>query len=277
MKQVICLILIFNAFSARAQDIEQTFQYANGLFAGREFENAVEVYKRVLFFDESGEYGPRIYKNIADCLYETEKYEEASGYYELAYASEFTDSLKNEINFRKASCYLILRQYEYAQIELLNLTDSLYDGQTRKKNYYEGMMYFAQSDFKSSEDSFKKLVSDTTEVHRLFRQNDRISKISPKKARILSMIMPGLGQFYVGDIKNGLNSFLLTGGLFYLGIRTGVRNTFMDAVVSVVPWVQRYYIGGFNKAGVIAEAKIRERRYKVYNRLLDEVEKPQTH
>lgn len=273
MRRVLCLILIISSVAVHGQTIDQTLSFANTLFEKKEYSNAVEVYKRVLFFDQNGEYGREIYKNIADCLYNTEKFEDAANYYELAFFSESSDSVKNEINFLKASCYLILRQYDYAQIELLNLTDSLYSGQSRKRDYYEGMVYFAKDEFAASEKSFKSQVSDTTIIHKLFRKNDRISRISPKKAKILSMIIPGLGQFYVGDIKNGLNSMILTGGLFYLGIRAGLNNSFWEAGISTLPWFQRYYTGGFTKAEKIAQTKIKERRYKVYNQLLDELEK----
>ena len=90
------------------------------------------------------------------------------------------------------------------------------------------------------------------------------------------MIMPGLGQIYVGDIKNGLNSFILSAGLFALGLRSAYINNPLDAAISVLPWFQRYYQGGFKKAELIAIAKIQEKRYKIYNQLLDEVEKGET-
>lgn len=89
----------------------------------------------------------------------------------------------------------------------------------------------------------------------------------------MSMIIPGLGQLYAGDIKNGLNSLILTGGLFSLGIYSAINNGFLDASLSVIPWFQRYYQGGFNKAQIIAKAKIEKKRYQIFNQLLDEVSK----
>ena len=89
----------------------------------------------------------------------------------------------------------------------------------------------------------------------------------------MSMIVPGLGQLYVGDVKNGLKSFVLSVGLFSLGLRSALINNPLDAAISTLPWFQRYYQGGFKKAELIAIARIQEKRYKIYNQLLDEVEK----
>jgi hypothetical protein len=123
---------------------------------------------------------------------------------------------------------------------------------------------------------FKKIVADTSLVNELFEKNKKISKISPKKAKVLSMIMPGLGQLYVGDVKNGLNSFLLSTGLLALGLRSAFINNPLDAAIATLPWFQRYYQGGYKKAELIAVAKIQEKRYKIYNQLLDEVDKNAT-
>jgi hypothetical protein len=50
-------------------------------------------------------------------------------------------------------------------------------------------------------------------------------------------------------------------------------NNPLDAAIATLPWFQRYYQGGYKKAELIATAKIQEKRYKIYNQLLDEVEK----
>ncbi|MGR3811222.1 hypothetical protein [Jiulongibacter sp. NS-SX5] len=263
--------MLITSISAFTQGIDQSFQFANSLYELGQYQESVETFKRVLFFDAKGEYGAQSYKKMADCLYETGEYGEAAYYYDLAY---FVHSGEEQaaITLQKASCHLILREYNQAQIELFNLPNSLTKEQEEQRLFYEAMLAFATEDFESAEALFKGISTDTLAVHELFRENDKINKLSPKKAKILSIILPGLGQFYAGDVKNGINSMLLTGGLLFLGARSAVNTSILDASISVLPWFQRYYSGGYNKAEAIAEAKIKERRFKVFNALLDEVE-----
>lgn len=262
--------MLITSLSTAGQGIEESFLFANSLFEKEQYQNAVETYKRVLFFDSDDRYGPRSYKNMADCLYELGEFGEAAYYYDLAY---FTHSGQEQsaITLQKISCHLILREYSQAQVELFNLPQKLPEDQTEQKLFYEAMLAFATENFEMAEQLFKDIATDTLTVHELFRENDKINKLSPKKAKILSIILPGLGQFYAGDVKNGLNSLLLTGGLLYLGAASAVKTSILDASISVLPWFQRYYSGGYNKAEAIAEAKIKERRFKVFNELLDEV------
>ena len=76
------------------------------------------------------------------------------------------------------------------------------------------------------------------------------------------MCLPGLGQFYAGDIKNGINSLVINALFVGLFTYSFVTISPIDAYFSVLPWFQRYYKGGYTKAGIIAEQKVKKRRAK---------------
>ena len=82
------------------------------------------------------------------------------------------------------------------------------------------------------------------------------------------MIIPGSGQIYAGDWRNGLNSLLLTGGLMTLGIYTISAAGFIDGIVMVGPWYQRYYTGGFKRAETSVNALKKKVRYEVLQEML---------
>jgi tetratricopeptide (TPR) repeat protein len=273
MKQVLFLILITKSFWSNGQELEPTFRFANTLYEQKSYENAVEAYKRVLFFDTSASYSNAVYPRIADCLFNLKKYQESASYFDLAYFGTEDSILKDTYILQKISCFLIMQQYDYAEVELLGLNEPLSSSLQIQKDFSEAILRFAKQEYDLSELMFKKILNDTSTVTNIFAKNKKISRINPKKAKILSMIIPGMGQLYVGDIKNGLNSFILSAGLFTLGLRSALLNNPLDAAIATIPWFQRYYQGGYKKAELIAIAKIQEKRYYIYNQLLDEVEK----
>jgi tetratricopeptide (TPR) repeat protein len=278
MKIINIIILVFFSYSSWSQDLKQTFDFANELYEKKDYSGAGETFRRVIYFDTKEQYRSQCYKKIADCLYETKEYAEAADYYELAYFQQADDSSKTEILFRKITCFLVLNNFEYAQIELLNISDSIDSIQKKRKIFYSAVIHFANENFEESKTSFQKLIDSShieqkNRINELFKQNEKVSKLSPKKARILSMIMPGLGQLYAGDVKNGLNSFLLTTGIVAWGVAAAIQSASpVDALISALPWFQRYYTGGYTKAEAIAENQKKKRRSKIYNQILDTIQ-----
>ncbi|HEY1054837.1 MAG TPA: tetratricopeptide repeat protein [Emticicia sp.] len=271
------ILFLFFPFLVQAQDLKQTFDFANELYEKKDYAGAANTYRRVIFFDKKEEFRKLCYKNIADCLYATQNFEEAADYYELAFYQQKTDSTKTEVLLRKLSCFLITGNFEYGEVELVNIPDNLTPEQQRRKTFYSAILHFSTEKYAESKKEFLALVDSNNvaakqTIEELFVKNDKISRLNPKKAKVLSILMPGLGQFYAGDVKNGFNSFLLTGGIVTWGILAAIGSPApLDIFITMVPWFQRYYMGGYKKAEVIAENQKKKRRSKVYNKILDKV------
>ncbi len=277
MQKILLILFILLSRTSFSQDLKQSFDFANELFAKKDYAGAGITYRRVIYFDKAEIYRKDCYRNIADCLYETQQFEEAADYYELAFFQQKTDSAKAEVIFRKMSCYLILNNFEYAEIELLNLPSALNAEQSNRKVFYTAVLNFSIEKYDLAKTQFMSLIDSTNteskkKIEQLFIKNEKINKLNPRAARIMSMIIPGLGQFYAGDIKNGTNSIILTVGIATWGIVTAVKSTSpFDVLVTAAPWFQRYYMGGYKKAEQIAINEKKKRRSKVYNQILDEV------
>lgn len=278
MKKILLILFVFLSNIVFAQDLKQSFDFANELFEKQDYEGAGITYRRIIYFDKADIYRKYCYKNIADCLYETQQFEEAADYYELAFFQQKTDSSKAEVLFRKLSCYLIENSFDYAEIELLNLPNNLNAEQNRRKVFYSAVLNFSTEKYDLAKPQFLALIDSSDieskkRIEELFIKNEKINKLSPRKAKIMSMILPGLGQFYAGDIKNGTNSILLTAGIATWGILAAIKSASpLDAIITMVPWFQRYYTGGYKKAEQIAINQKKARRAKVYNQILDEIE-----
>jgi len=82
-------------------------------------------------------------------------------------------------------------------------------------------------------------------------------------------ILPGSGQFYAGSVKDGINSMLLIGGLYFAALQVVKYYSFWDGVIALFPWVQRYYLGGMEKAKKLTIKKAKEKRYEAYENIID--------
>lgn len=262
--------MVFSGFS---QTIEQTFDFSNQLFEQGNYEEAIESYKRVLFFDD-GKLSKQVYPKIAQAHFEIQDYKNAASYFDLAYFEAKSDSLKNEILLQKTSCFLLQKKYNFALVELYNLPENVSLEQQQKQSFYFALTHFALNEFDKSKQFFlqaidKNNIEQKNKIEKLFEKNAKIDRLKPKTAKILSIIVPGAGQLYAGDVKNALNSLLLNTALVYLGIVVAQDFGVWDAIFTVLPWYQRYYSGGYNNAEQIAINKIKRKRNKVFNDLLD--------
>lgn len=250
-----------------AQNFEETIDFADNQFESGKFTTALKSYQRALFFSE-GRSNLYLFKQIAEISYYANDYEAAQKYFGFAYNQSDNDSLKTELLLKKASCQILNKNYQLALIDLFSVSDTSGIVQQRL-NFYLGTCYFGLEDFNQAKTYFGSCVvlKDTAELEELFSDRNLLSP-SPKKARIMSMILPGLGQTYSGDLKSGLNSLVLTTGLLALGINIGIKYTPVDAVFSILPWFQRYYTGGYGKAQDIAIRKQQLKRNEVYSKIL---------
>jgi tetratricopeptide (TPR) repeat protein len=254
-----------------AQNFEETIRFADDQFKSGELTTSLNTYQRALFFSE-GRRNLYIFRQIAEISYLKNDYETAQKYFGLAYNQSDNDSLKTELLFEKAACQLLNKNFQFALVDLFSVNDTSKLIQARL-NFYLATCYFGLDEFDKAQAYFETCVDPDhrKEISDLF-STKKLSSPSPKKAKIMSMVLPGLGQTYSGDLKSGLNSLILTSGLIALGIDISIRYTPFEALFSILPWYQRYYTGGYGKAAEIAEKKRQANRNKVYTKVLKLIE-----
>lgn len=251
-----------------AQNFEETIKFADDEFNSGNLTTALKSYQRALFFSEGRE-NLHLFMQIAEISYLTQNYESAQKYFGLAYDQSGDDNLKTELLFKKASSQMLNKNFQFAIIDLLSVNDT--DRVVQKRlNFYLGTCYFGLEDFSKSRSCFEYCVEpeDKKALADLFSDKKLLSP-SPRKARIMSMILPGLGQTYSGDLKAGFNSLALTSALIALGINISVKYQPVDAIITILPWYQRYYTGGFGKAEEIAAKRRNHKRNKVYTSVVE--------
>jgi len=273
LRHLFFLCWISAACALPAQTVEESLLFAREQLAMGNHALALKTYQRVLYF--SGDrYREECQWQLAMLHTEAGNVEKATFFYDLLFQNASSDSLRYEALFNKTGLLMLQNQYKKALLELLSLSKNLPEPWASRRQIYLGAAHFGLRDFKSARQDFLPLftpddLAGQAEFERLMRKAERVARKSPKTARLLSMFLPGAGQFYAGDFKNGLNSLLLNALLGYWMVATGISYTFIDAAATVSPWLFRYYGGGIRRAGEILSSKQEEHLRKIFGRVLE--------
>lgn len=260
------------------QGKSQIKAFADENFARGNFELALTEYNRLVFFSKDNEEISHYNFKIAQCYMAIGELDKANYHFDRAFYASDNDSLKYEATLSNAKCHILQRNLDLAIFELMNLDVAQIDtAKLQAVAFYLGVSHYLKTDFEEAKAYFLQTLhpSDTAtvqQVEELLSSRKNLYRPNPKLAYRLSLFPPGTGQFYAGDIKNGLNSLLLNAALLALAANIAATYSFLDALISIVPWVQRYYLGGMEKAERIATEKRTERRRETYRKLLNLLE-----
>jgi tetratricopeptide (TPR) repeat protein len=273
MIRFICALNFLFAFGiASAQDPAQTFQLGERALEVKNYPLARLAYERLLFFDQDS-FAIASMKQLGVISQAEGKLKEASTWFERAASVTVAPDERAWCNLQRASLYLRMHDPKMGLMILYGLPEDLLDSQYRYQAFLSGIAYFMELNFQASQTSFNQALEPDDFrgrflIDSLFTALKKIRHPKPKLAKILSILLPGTGQFYAGDFKNGLNSLLLTSGFLALGIYSLLFFTPFDAIVTVAPWFQRYYMGGYKRAALIAADKLNRKQNKIFIRIL---------
>lgn len=256
-----------------AQTLDQTLVLADSAWGKGQFAQASSHYLRVIFFDSTQKNTAYCYAKVADCFAQTQQPDRAKQYYDLAYAAATTDSLRAEIILAKSLTLLTNYQYDHAAQELYNMPRQIPTMLKRRRDLYLGLTYFALENFDQSQLHLLNSVADCPAqqqaIKTIFEQQKTSRKKNVTLAKILSIILPGAGQLYAHDTRNAINSLAINGVFVYLFVATGINYNFLSAAITVLPWLERYYVGGINKAAQSAYLYNYSRQLQRYEQLIN--------
>ncbi|WP_089681102.1 tetratricopeptide repeat protein [Catalinimonas alkaloidigena] len=253
----------------RAQTAAWVQVQADSLFAAGHYAEAIPLYDRLLFFEPEASHVAQSNLHLAISYFETGQFERAAYYYDAAYFAATSDSLQESILLEKSLSYLLAQHPKEALIELLSLPET---AEPYRRQVFLGLTYFLLTDYDQAEVAFAAIFPDTclTSVQEVLddaRRTDR--RYRAARAQFLSALLPGLGQAYIGDWRSSANSLVINGAFAYLFVATALNYSWLSAAMSVLPWLQRYYIGGIKKVGVLARDRGANRRQDLYRELVD--------
>ncbi|MFA5814270.1 MAG: tetratricopeptide repeat protein [Bacteroidales bacterium] len=268
----ITVICLSGLTKVNAQELGAVIEFADSEYLSGNYETAVMEYQRALFFCKDSSQ-PYLQKQIGLCFFSLNDFERAGQFLRDASDNYPDDSIKLECKFGVISCSIQQRRFFTALDELSLIPETKQDYFNRKKFFYSGVCHWGTDRYDAAFDSFNKCVpeNDPNKLQRLQALETVFRKPAcpnPHLAFILS-ILPGIGQIYAGDVQSGIFSmlfcsFLLTTGYFsVLALKSNI------ILLYLIPWIQRYYVGGMIYAREIAEQRISDRNSMIYLEILD--------
>jgi len=269
---IFLFICVFGGTASSQPGLEAYKLMADDLYQENKYAASIDVYERILFFDTS-HLSKSIYLPLARAYRAISNHEKASDYYDFAYISAFSDSLKNEIVFESFMNYFVSGDTQLAYNELLNFQEN--NITEKERNRYHLLM--GTLDYKSGRytSSLQHLlsISHLSDASKIQIQGmiKKVSKINrrynPVKVQWMSII-PGLGQTWCGYYKEGVNALVLNGALVVLFVHVSVEYALVDGAMAVYPWFNRYYKGGIQKSYKLALRKRDVEQNKLFNSIL---------
>ena len=152
--------------------------------------------------------------------------------------------------------------YDLALVELIKVNMQSQSARLHQRaRFLRGIAYLYQFKWEQARSVFQTYFDEipgasrtAAEIDALFLAALNESQKSERTARLLSTFLPGLGQTYAGDWKNGLNALLLNGVLGYITVDAAIERDYDDALLSFLFLFYRYYAGNRYRAAEAAQA-----------------------
>jgi TM2 domain-containing membrane protein YozV len=254
-----------------------SLELAEKLFSDENFEEAIIEYKRFIFFNPESESISYAYYKIGIAYRNMEKWSDAIESLKLSIQFAKSDSFQDEVKLALSIVLLAMGNYSLAELKLLELENfTLYSNIRKKAIFFRGIACLYSYKWKIAKEAFNLYFSDDTSslkyiIDSILSQAEKTKYKSPKLAKMLSTILPGLGQIYVGNIRHGINAFiinLLTGYLLVINL---LDKNYFGVWATYTSLFRRYYQGNKFHAERLAREYNEQINRKVLNSILNKL------
>ena len=251
--------------SISAQSISQTIELAEESFELGQYENAASFYKRVLFFDKSGDYDSLTVEGLAWSSYLAGDYEVSSKYFKTL------SRMKEDQGYELMEILSLVKQSDFlnAKRSVLAYRPANEVGE-RNRQIMKSLIDFQLGDYDKAKEGFLKLDTSTEQLEDVYKSVDKVNKKTKMKAILLSAVFPGSGQAYSHHYKEGINSLITISAFGAAYVFTIANYGIVVGLISISPWFQRYYVGGMNSAADLLVEYKAEQFDQLYNQLVSE-------
>jgi len=244
----IFLTILFLSSAVQAQNsFDDQFKLAQQLYDNENYYDAITELKRLLFFEQDGEYSYKANDLIGQSYKQGGKFTDAIRYFTLA---EINAGDTEQIYHQKIEIVRvnILRRATGQAFKILDSleADLRFKDKIDELNYWRGWTYMFADDWENAATTFAKI--DTDHPLKELAENVDDNLYSVGFAKTISYIIPGAGQFYTGEFVSGILSLGWTVLWGYLTIKAFTADRIFDGVMISNFLFLRFYRGNLQNA-----------------------------
>ena len=235
---------------------------AEHLFDSGNYEEAITEYKRFIFFNPKSHSVSYAYYKIGMAYGNEGKWKESINTLHQSIQTAPNDSIRNEREIALAIVLIGSGSYNAAKFQLLRI-ESFTQFQTlkRKAAFFRGIVALYLYKWEEAKEAFRVYFNHDSvnksplaiTVDSLLSSAQALNYKSPKLAKLLSTLLPGLGQIYAGDWRSGINALAINLVTGYLLVNSIIKADYFDAFMTYFPIFIRYYYGNRYRAEKIAQ------------------------
>ncbi|MBR6177221.1 MAG: hypothetical protein IKQ70_04970 [Bacteroidales bacterium] len=268
-KLLIICIIIFSNCALYSQNCDSVLNIAVKAFVNGDTLLALKEIQRTILFDTTSNNSQK-YVTAAQLFAYVGNYDKAEVFINQAYQKVNSNLQQNEILMAKADIYISSKKYFNAIGTLMQIDTEEFEELSAGQNLRLAICCYHLGKYSQCQEYISKVVKPEKqhELEKLIRKTRRLGKPSPATAGISSAIIPGSGQYIANSPIDGIASEMLIGSFVTLGIYLAKNYGNWTAVLCVLPWIQRYYIGGIKNATECAKRNRATKSYKLLNKIL---------
>ena len=249
--EVAITLFLFCNFAAISE--EPPLSLGRYLAAQGNYDAAITEYKRFLFFHPDDARVGEVYYNIGLAYRAQGLWTEAITGLQTAMYLAGDSEAKSEYQLELAVTLIAAQDYDLARLESIKvMMRSPSTGLYRRSLFLQGVACIYQFKWEEAREVLQAYTTDEG-LRVLFEDALNMPRKSVGVAKVLSQILPGMGQIYVGNWRDGLNALVLNGALGFLTVDAVLDGHYVDAALwgTFIFW--RYYEGNTFRAEQVVE------------------------
>ncbi|MCD4691519.1 MAG: tetratricopeptide repeat protein [Calditrichales bacterium] len=233
--------------SANANDM--ALETADKYYKAGNYNAAITEYKRFIYYNPKNELVSDAYYKIGLSYRSQNKWADAIDAMKVSLTLCMQDSIKDERRISIAIIMIAGQNYSAAEFELLKAAHfSKYPSNRKKAFYFLGVCNLYTFKWEKARHAFQKYYSDdllnnAVDVDSLLQLSNNIKYKSPRFAKWTSTFLPGSGQIYAGDYKDGINALVVNTLTSYLLVNALLERQYVDIILCYLTLFERYYRG----------------------------------
>jgi tetratricopeptide (TPR) repeat protein len=230
---------------------------AHRLGAINAWNEAITEYERYLyFFPDSA--SVTVYIAMARCQTASGDFMGASQTLNRAMGLPIDDSVRADLRIEAAAYSIAGEDFQAAEFEFLRIAAFAPSPLQRiRAERYLGLVRCMTMNWPALRETTGRpgafTVRQCARIDSLLGKSGFGRTISPIAAKWMSTVLPGLGQVYARDLKNGYNALALSAATGYLTVYALLNGYYYEALLTDVTLFWRYYSGNRVRAMEAAE------------------------